>query len=343
MSEDPTSLAHASKQIGWDTPLTETDAINPLLSSNAFLVAFRWFVLSLLGPAGGKSLSWGQTTSLEAVFRKPFPSRPSEIDDTLEVFCRRFQAFCGEEAGQNLFGRPEFTRASSKIIGAYTAAMMNKCKTMNVSALPYTHPFHHRRAYRSRAIDEVQSQALHLFDYIFSGSHMRDAVLPIWGKAFSSRAAEELLEATKSVSDSDKTTVERIAINWAIPLTERALPSTASGDGATQAGVSFDNRSEGVGRTSTASSNQREPYPREWMNVFCDKLRQVDSLMSSAAGPDVGTDNASVPPGQSLQGDLNDAGVSTRDFELAMQAFIDRTDQQAPSNASTKSRYIVRM
>ncbi|KAI5451192.1 hypothetical protein NCC49_002068 [Naganishia albida] len=304
MSEDPTSLAYAMKQIGWDTPLTETDAFDPLQSSNAFLVAFRWFVLSYLGPVGGKSLSWDQTTSLEAVFRKPFPSRRSEIDNTLEDFCGRFQAFCSEKAGQNLFGRPEFTVASSKIIGAYTAAMMNKCKTMN-------------------------SQALHNFDYIFSGSHMRDAVLPIWGKAFLLRAAEELLGASTSMSDGDKTTVEDIASKWKIPLTERALPSIASGDGTTKGGVSSDNRSEGVGRTFTASSSQREPYPREWMNVFCDKLRQVDSLMSSSAGADVGTDNAFVPP-------LDDAGVSMQELELAMQAFIDRDKEQAPSNASTK-------
>lgn len=291
-------------EVGNKTPLTKEDADHPMESSNSFLRAFRWFVLGMLGPAQVNSFSKSQTASLVNVFAKDFPRTPDQIDPAMKELCLRFKAFCATKEGQELFGALEFTIASSRIIGGYTAAMMNKCRTMNVSAVPYTHPghVHFRNVYD--AIEVVQSQGQKLFDHIYRGE-MRSAVLPLWRYAFKGRATDDLAEATTTgmMTEAEWDTAETIVTCWPNPVTgdpETPLSEASTGShNMTEGGLSPNTTSESVAGTSVASSGEAKREPNEWMLLYRQKLGQMDSLLS-------------VRSHHTQARDKDDVGVSTK-------------------------------
>lgn len=260
--------------VGWDTPLTDADAEDPMQSTNPFVVALMWYFLGMLNPLRPQGFSKAQTSSLSGVWDKPLPRAIDEIDSNWEILVGKFTTFCDSESGKQIFANKAFDRVSLTILGALTAATM-KAWSGKVLRAGTSHP---NLVTTMSAITLVQEQAQDLLKHLFTQSSAGSEVFsPVWRDAFIEQASSSLQKEIAELWDADQATDNTIASLGSFAGTARGSTRQSTTVGGSSAGPQA-----GQAGSSTGSQNRSAMSSaadsKALMGQFAGMLERLDSV-----------------------------------------------------------------
>lgn len=133
--KDPTSLAAAATEIGWEVVPTDQqlDEADPMDPKPAIVLAYAWYLISLILD----HLSVNQTVSLAALRKFGPPNSWSEEDLTVSRFQRRFHEFKNKKENEDLFNRIN-KACMMRFLGTYSAVIMELGSYLGKLARPIT-------------------------------------------------------------------------------------------------------------------------------------------------------------------------------------------------------------